>query len=84
MTAPFPPTAALAEFARRCFVEGSWLGCDIDGGLAQDWGVELGLLVEEKYNPAVHEATAGMGPEPGDPWFVFSPWFKAMLNEDKS
>ena len=83
MTAPLSRTAALAEFARRCFEDGSWRGCDIDGGLAQEWGVELGLLVEEKYDPAIYGDPGEAYPEPGGPWFVFSPWFKAALRESK-
>ena len=83
MTAPLSPSAALAEFASRCFVDGSWAGADIDGYSVQEWGVELGLLVEEKYDPAIHGDTEELTPEPGDPWFVFSPWLKAMLKEDK-
>ena len=84
MTAPLSPTAALAEFARRCFVDGSWLGCDIAGDAAQEWGVELGRLVEEKYDPAIHKlADEETEAEPGETWFVFSDWFKAAIKEGK-
>ena len=67
----------LAEFARRCLKNGSFLGCDIDGGEAQDWAVELGILIETTYDPALHGESEDA--EPGDPWFVFAPWVKEML-----
>lgn len=63
-------THALIEFFRRC-AAAAWQGGDVDGGTIQEWGVELGLLREEPYDPARH-GDNDVGAEPGDPWFVLA------------
>ncbi len=65
---------ALAEFAELCF-QSAWEGNDVDGGDIQEWGVQLGLLVETKYDPKKH-GPSEYDLEPGDTYYVFSDWFK--------
>lgn len=40
----FQERAALRTFAHHVLMEGSWQGCDIDGGDAQDTAEKLGLI----------------------------------------
>ena len=68
----------LAEFIAWAIREGSWQGCNLDGGDVQDKAVEMGILVETKYNPRIHGEN-DCDAEPGCPWFVFSPAFKTAL-----
>ena len=65
---------ALAEFAELC-IRSSWEGLDVEGCDIQEWGVQLGLLVETKYDPEKH-GPSDFDLELGDPYFVFSDWFK--------
>jgi len=61
---------AAARFVMWALMEGSWQGCDIDGGAAQDKAVELGLIVEMPYDPAKHGEQPQL--ELGESWFVAS------------
>jgi hypothetical protein len=69
---------AAAKFVMWALMEGSFQGCDIDGGAAQDKAVELGLLKQTLYNPAKH------GPSDccslGDIWFVPSEALLSILS----
>ena len=69
---------AAAQFVMWALMEGSFQGCGIDGGAAQDKAVELGLLKQTLYNPAKH------GPSdccsPGDIWFVPSAALLSILS----
>jgi hypothetical protein len=63
-----PDYKAFAQWAIR---EGAWDGCDLDGGAIQQKAVELGIIRETTYDPAIH------GPnewdvEPGEQWFIFA------------
>lgn len=62
--------AACLAFARWVIRECVFDGRDLDGGDVQDKAVELGLLIEAKYDPAVHGEIEDA--DPGDPIFVFS------------
>ena len=57
-----------AQFVMWALMEGSWQGCDIDGGAAQDKAVELGLIVETPYDPVKHGEQPQL--ELGESWFV--------------
>lgn len=57
-----------AQFVMWAMMEGSWQGCDIDGGAAQDKALALGLIEETKYDPSTHAHNESC--EPGDRWFV--------------
>lgn len=70
----------LAEFARWVITESVRKGCDLDGGEVQEKAVELGILVETKYDPAVH-GTNDIDAEAGDTWFVFSEAMKASIRK---
>lgn len=66
-----------AEFVMWALLTGSWQGDDIDGGAAQDKAVELGLIVETTYDPAIHGESVYCSP--GDSWYVPSEKLLAML-----
>ena len=70
----------LAGFARD-MMRIAFDGCDADGALIQEIGVDFGLLVETKYDPVIH-GESSVGAEPGDIWYVFSDEFKAALAAD--
>lgn len=57
-----------AQFVMWSLMNGSWQGCDIDGGAAQDKAVELGLIIEDQYDPKRHGENSYC--EPGDRWFI--------------
>ena len=70
----------LAEFFRRCAVE-SWRGLSVDGADIQEWAVELGLMVEVRYDPVIHGRSGfEYELEIGDPWFVLSKDVLDILN----
>lgn len=46
-----------------------------DGPEMQEMGVKHGLLIETKYDPAVHGET-DCDAKPGDEWFVFADWLR--------
>lgn len=71
---------AAAQFVMWALSEGSWQGCDIDGGAAQDKAVQLGLIVETTYDPAIHGENDG-GTEPGNSWFVPSEMLLSQLSQ---
>lgn len=66
-----------AQFVMWAMLSGSWQGDDIDGGAAQDKAVELGLIVETKFDPIIHGESGHC--EPGDTWYVPSEKLLAML-----
>jgi hypothetical protein len=66
-----------AQFVMWALLNGSWQGNDIDGGAAQDKAIELGLIVETTYDPAIHGD--GGHCEPGDAWYAPSEKLIAML-----
>lgn len=66
----------LADFAKWCITEGCFDGCDLDGGSLQDQAVKFGIIEETKYDPVKH-GTNNVDAAPGDPWFIFTPAFKA-------
>lgn len=76
-----PPMAgtalAAAKFVMWALMEGSWQGADIDGGAAQDKAVELGLIVETKYDPAKHGDSDCCDPD--DQWFIPSDALLTLL-----
>jgi hypothetical protein len=67
-------TDPIKEFARWVIQESCFDGCDIDGGSVQDKAVELGLLVEELYDPVKHPNVEDV--EEGDGVFVFTELMK--------
>lgn len=69
---------ALREFFRWAVREATWDGVDLNGCDIQDKAVELGLLVEEIYDPAKHgdEPYQMWDIEPGQDLFVFAPGIK--------
>ena len=60
----------LVEFARS-ILSIVFEGGDIDGGTAQDMGVEYGLLERQDFDPKRHTDSTGYA-EPGDDWYVFA------------
>lgn len=70
----------LAGFARD-MMRIAFDGCDADGALIQEIGVDFGLLVETKYDPVIHGENS-VGAEPGDIWYVFSDEFRSVLAAD--
>jgi hypothetical protein len=59
------------EFARWVIENSAWQCCELDGADVQGKAVELGLIVETKFDPEIH-GDAQFGEEPGDRIFVFS------------
>jgi hypothetical protein len=49
----------------------------MDGADFQDWAVDCGLVVETKYDPAIHGSTSVC--EPDDPWYEPTPELSAYL-----
>jgi hypothetical protein len=72
-------TMKMAEFVKWVIEDGPFNGCHLDGGCVQDKAVECGLLVETKYDPALHGECEYC--EPGDTWFVFSDEFNAAVHK---
>jgi hypothetical protein len=70
----------IAAFAKT-LIGYAFEGSGADGGNIQDLAVKHGLLVETTYDPKEHGTDALWCSEPGDPWFVYSPEFKAFLGE---
>lgn len=70
----------LAEFARWAVTNGTWEGCDLDGGDIQDKALECGIIVETKYDPEKHGEHPYAAPELGDTWYVFSDDLNAALS----
>ena len=75
----------LKDFIKYCVEESAFQGCDLDGcdrngWDVQDYAVKCGILVEVPYDPAKHGDDHDIEPEPGDPWFEFSPEFKAFTD----
>jgi hypothetical protein len=62
----------LAEFAKWVIENSVFEGIDLTGWEIEDKAVELGLLIEEKYDPELHGPN-NCDSEPGYPWLVFSP-----------
>jgi hypothetical protein len=71
-------TQRLALFTSWALGEGSWQGYDIGGDRIQDKALELGLLTETTYNPAIH-GESEFDAEEGDQWFVFSDELNEIL-----
>lgn len=71
---------ACAKFVMWCLQEGSFQGCDINGGDAQEKAVELGLLDETTYDSNRHGVSDCC--EQGDPWYVPKPDLIALLSRD--
>lgn len=69
----------IAEFARWAVESGCWEGCAIDGGDIQDKALELGIIVETKYDPDKHGRQYLAEIDDGDTWYVFSDDFFAAL-----
>jgi len=64
----------IKEFARWIIQEGCFEGGTLDGGEIQDKAVELGLLVEELYDPVKHKDIEDA--EEGEGVFVFTDLMK--------
>lgn len=64
---PAQPDPA-AQFVMWALTEGSWQGTELDGGAIQDKAVELGLIIEDQYDPKRHPESDCV--RPGDPWFI--------------
>jgi hypothetical protein len=58
------------DFAEWTIREGSWSGCNLDGGDIQDKALECGIIEEVPYDPAIHGPN-NADVEPGEAWFVF-------------
>lgn len=63
---------ALIAFAKWVLCASSFLGADLCGGAVQDKACALGLLNEERFDPARHACAAMEDFEPGDRIFVFA------------
>lgn len=61
---------ACIEFARWALTEGSFQGCNLDGGEIQDKALELGLIRETKFDPAKHGEHSDF--EKGDSYYEFA------------
>jgi len=70
----------LAIFLQWAMQVGPWDGCDLDGASIQDKAQELGLIVEEKFDPDKHGCHHGYAFDYGDPFFTLSPDVKAALS----
>lgn len=71
----------ITEFARWAIENGAFCGADLDGADIQEKAVACGLLVQTKYDPAIHgRAENSEYVEPGDVWYVFSDEFRAADN----
>jgi hypothetical protein len=69
--------APLVEFLEWAMNNGPWSGDDLDGADVQNKAIELGLIVETKYDPQIHGRNGKSEyAEPGDQWFVFADWLK--------
>lgn len=75
-------TEAMAKFVDWALSEGSWDGCDLNGGDVQDKAEQLGLLVRTKYDPEVHGNSDCA--EPGDDWFELAPEVLAHTHADRN
>lgn len=65
---------ALIEFLKWAMNCGPWGGNDLDAADVQEKALELGLIVETKYDPEIHGRNENSEyAEPGDQWFVFAP-----------
>lgn len=71
-TAEGSDVASLIAFARWALCASSFLGADLCGGAVQDKALALGLLKEERFDPARHASVAMEDFEPGDRIFVFA------------
>jgi len=76
-------THSAAKFVMWALMEGSWQGADIDGGAAQDKALELGLIIEDQYDPKRHGET-DCGISPGEQWFIPSEALLAALKAPDS
>lgn len=60
----------LHEFWRRCIGAADW-GLEVSPGDAQEWGLELGLIHREGFDPEIHDDPSLMGDfEPDDPIYL--------------
>lgn len=73
----------LAEFVRWAIERGCWEGCEVDGADIQDKAVELGILMETKYDPEFHNPPEWVDIEPGAVLYVFSEEFLTALRTPK-
>lgn len=68
---------AWEQFGRKVMAE-MWSGAmEIDCADVQDWAEKAGLIVEERYDPAVHgDGLADFDVEPGDLIHTYAPQYK--------
>lgn len=71
---------ACAEFVQWALDEGSWYGCDLDGGAIQEKALSLGLLKVEPYDPAKH-GESEYDAEPGDDWYTLADGVADLLKK---
>jgi hypothetical protein len=69
---------ACAEFVQWALSEGSWNGCDLDGGSIQEKAIALGLLKVEPYDPDKH-GESEFDVEPGDDWYTLADGVNQLL-----
>lgn len=65
----------LQAFARWCIQESAFSGGDLDGADVQQRAAELGLIIEEPFDPERHDPhgfNMDRWIDAGEPWFVFS------------
>lgn len=67
-----------AEFVQWALDEGSWHGCDLDGGSIQEKALALGLLKVEPYDPEKH-GESEYDADPGDDWYTLADAVKELL-----
>lgn len=72
----------IVEFSRWTIENSAFVGADLDGGDVQEKAIACGLLVQTKYDPAIHgRAETSEYVEPGDQWLVFSDEFRTMASK---
>lgn len=65
-----PAYTACRKFARWVIRHSCFDGCDLDGMDVQEKALELGLLIETNYDPAIHPENEER--EPGDTYLEFA------------
>jgi hypothetical protein len=76
-TSTEPSAAQLARFARGVLAT-LWEGYDLDCCDIQDMAEEHGLIKCVPYDPDKHTDVLGVGPSPGDDWYVEVPGLAAL------
>jgi len=70
-----------AEFVRWALTDGSWSGCDLEGGSIQDMALSLGLIKAVPFDPEIHdkEMADQYDVKPGDTWYILADGVVSLL-----